>query len=443
MGDLVILRNVRRVISAAAVCMLSIGVTGCGFVNVRTLTANTKRTDVVVVGTSSVLSEPGLAQVLGQSQNGITTVSLTEPAHQALLRQDVQATHAKVVVFLNPSASDQSLALSMPDTHFVWIGYTGVSAPPTNVTWVIPNVGFLSSIAGYMAGGIHGYGKPVGIILGNLPSTIINTDVISAISSGMHCAYSTALPVYFSGSIPQQLLMVTGTPVRAIVVAGSLSQKVKQAVQTSMVPVIDINLGASSPSYGQQEGKVAASTFLASGLSLVLKDLSSDVTLPAIIETAGGQFTDLSGYIGWQGAKGVGVYQNLLTEGTIGSSQFSSAAPTVQQALSMHLPVPNALIPVPSNAHTPPAVPTAPSASGQGATSIQTVPSTKKQGTVAKTSSSTTTTNTPSSTSTTSTTTSTSGSQPTTSKQPTSVGSSVSQKTNTTGTTKTSGSPKG
>lgn len=433
--------------------MLSIGVTGCGFVNVRTLTANTKRTDVVVVGTSSVLSEPGLAQVLGQSQNGITTVSLTEPAHQVLLRQDVQATHAQVVVFLNPSASDQSLAFSMPDTHFVWIGYTGVSTPPTNVTWVIPNVAFLSSIAGYMAGGIHGYGKPVGIILGNLPSTIINSDVISAISSGMHCAYSTALPVYFSGSIPQQLLMVTGTPVRAIVVAGSLSQKVKQAVQTSMVPVIDINLGASSPSYGQQEGKVAASTFLASGLSLVLKDLSSNVTLPPIIETAGGQFTDLSGYIGWQGVKGVGVYQNLLTEGTIGSSQFSSAAPTVQQALSMHLPVPNALIPVPSNAHTP-AVSTAPSASSQGTTSIQAVPSTKKQGTVAKTSPSTTTTNTTPSTSSSTTTTNTtpskstststtSGTQPTTSKQPTSVGSSVSQKTNTTGTTKTSGSPKG
>ncbi len=373
-GGLFHLRNVRRVLSTVFVSMLSIGLTGCGFVDVHSLTANTQRTSVVVVGTSTILSNAQIASVMGQARHGITAVSITESAKNVRLQQDVQAAHAKMVVFLDPTAAEQALAKVYPTTHFVWIGYSGINQPPANVTWVIPNVSLLASSAGYMAGGIHGYGKPVGIMVGNVPSLVPNGDIVSAVSSGMHIAYSSAIPIFFTGSTKQQVAMLTSNPVRDFIVVGSLTSTVKAAVQAFGVPVVDVNLGAITGGFPTEIGQVDARSFLASGLAQVLVTLERGQSLPEVLQANAGQFTNLAYFPGWQSPASILAYQHLLSSGKIAPTQFANTAPSVQTTLALSLPVPTALMPASSPANGAGA--TTPSKSTNQGTSVGTAPST-------------------------------------------------------------------
>ncbi|PWI58237.1 hypothetical protein [Sulfoacidibacillus thermotolerans] len=339
------MRNVRRAVWAVMISMIAMSVTGCGFVNVQTLTPNAKRTSVVVVGTSAVLSSFAVASALEGAIGGITAVSITAPEHVAQLEQDLQVAHARAVIFLNPTSAEQALAQTQKNVHFVWIGYSGSQIPPANVTWIIPNVQRLASIAGYLAGGIHGYGKPVGILLGSLPSDIRSSDVVAAISSGMHCAYSSAIPELFAGSTQQQLAMLASNPVRDLIVIGGLTSAVKSAVQALSLPVIDVNLGARGLSYQTQIGQLDVNAFDAAALSLALHTLEANSALPSVLQTSTGEFVALSGYPGWQGSSGVQVYQTLCTTGKITPSQYANTSLPVQTALAWHLPVPPVLMP--------------------------------------------------------------------------------------------------
>ncbi len=326
--------------------MVGMCLTGCGFADVRTLTPDIVKTGVAVFAPASLLASATVDATMSTSHQGVSVVGLTAGTATAI-RSDLQRSQAQVVVFLHPTAALQELATQMPQKRFVWIGYDGPAPVVPNVTWVVPNVESLASVAGYLAGGIQGYGRPVAVVLGQLPASFNPGTVVAAVSSGIHTAYSRAVAtVVDAGPQTPATGIVSSYGVRAYIVIGQVAAQTMLDIQRSGVPFIALNLGAGAPLTGRELGRIADGRFTAAGLASVFSILAHGRALPPQLVSGSARDLTASGYRGWQGVAGVAAYQAALAQGNVAPDQFTVAAPSPASASALGLPVPAALRPI-------------------------------------------------------------------------------------------------
>ena len=330
-----------RVLSVWLCGAIGMCLTGCGFVNVRTLTPGLVKTGVAVFAPASVLTAATVDAMTSTSHHGVSIAGFSADSITAIM-SDLQKSHAQVVVFVAPTPAMRELAARMPHKRFVWIGYGGPAPAAPNVTWVLPNVLPLASVAGYLAGGIQGSGLPVAVVLGQLPSSFNTGTVVAAVYSGIHSAYSSAAAAVINAGPQTPAAGIAGSRAQAYIVVGRVATQTLLDVQQSGVPFIPLDLGTGVPLSGPELGRRVNGRFVASGLASVFSILDRGGALPRQLISGSAQDLAAPGYGGWQGAAGVAAYQAALAQGNITPDQFTAAAPSPASAAALGLPVPAA-----------------------------------------------------------------------------------------------------
>ncbi len=334
-----------RILSAWLSGLIGMTLTGCGFSDVQTLVPDIAKTAVVVFAPASLLASSEVDSAMTAAHHGVSVVGISAESPTAVLG-DLQKSHAHVVVFVHPTTALQQLAAKMPQMHFVWIGYSGSAPTAPNVTWVLPNVEPLASVAGYLAGGLQGYGRPVAVVLGQLPTSFNAGTVVASVYSGIHSAYSrAATAVIDAGPQTPATGTVNSYGARAYIVVGQVASQTMLNIQQSGVPFIALSTGAGSVLPGPELGRIADARFTAAALANVFSILARGGALPPQLISGTARDLTASGYRGWQGDAGVLAYQAALSRGNVAPDQFTVSAPTPASAAALGLPVPAALRP--------------------------------------------------------------------------------------------------
>ncbi|MCY0876389.1 MAG: hypothetical protein OWT28_08985 [Firmicutes bacterium] len=298
-------------------------VTGCGFVDVSSLTASAAKEGIAIVGPSSVLNSGPVASAMRRVPRGLSVVPINEgTTGDAELARLLSSASLAGVIALEPSAKMQRVVSRYPSVHFFFVGLP--QATKANVTWLTPTVSDLSaSYAGYVAGRVSAPNSVIAAVYSGSVETPSQSTLMAGIRSGMNAAYSTASLLPASSAQASSVVQHAA----ALIILG------RSPSWTVLGTPLTIALANESGAQFQ----LPTGTLLSVSLDSIW-NTGIHANWPSLAPVSLPLPAAVSPYTNAANAAAVATYAHDLQQGVLLPAQFVTGPPSLTEAKALHLP---------------------------------------------------------------------------------------------------------
>ncbi len=322
---------------------LTLGVTGCGFTDVTSLTSSTSKTGIVFVANHAVSRSQVVQTVLQNPPPGVSVATVTAPStlkgYETMLRQFPASI---VAIDGAPVSYIERLASQHTNVHFLAWARTSVPATTSlaNVTWIESQATSSSAfLAGYAAGGLSQGTKGIQVIDGISSQTSSHLSLVSSVISGIHAAFSNSpVAVQTIISTSGAVALSSTNQMAAIVVWGDVPSAAMSAILHSGLPVIDLTDRLALQGTTQIIMRLSHTSVVAQGLRAIFRHSKASALWKQSLLVAMPSSFVMQGYTGWPGLHGLNQVATLLQRKVLSPNMFYLSVPTAQQVKTLGLP---------------------------------------------------------------------------------------------------------